>query len=235
MRFGLLGGPNGSINLIFMPDIVAMTQTSVAADLHRFMRGQFDEVFGLQAQESSSADVLNLDWIDSPVGPLLAGATGDALVLLEFSDRKILAEQLQTVRKRFAMNLRPGKNHWLDELRCQLAEYFAGARREFALPLRYPGTPFQEKVWKLLLQIPYGETWSYRELALRVGDGNASRAVGTANGMNRIAIVIPCHRVVNSNGALGGYGGGLWRKQMLLDLERGQRELLQVVQGPIET
>ena len=82
------------------------------------------------------------------------------------------------------------------------------------------GTPFQEEVWRALLTIPYGETWSYGELAQRVGRPGASRAVGTANGMNRIAILIPCHRVVNAAGRLGGYGGGVWRKRWLLDLER---------------
>src|SRR5207245_2176076 len=88
------------------------------------------------------------------------------------------------------------------------------------VPLVYPGTPFQQNVWSGLLTIPYGETCSYEDLARVVGSPQAHRAVGTANGKNRIAIVIPCHRVVNKGGKLGGYGGGLWRKQYLLDLER---------------
>lgn len=196
----------------------------------------FAKIFGA-ASDSSPSDVetLHVDWIESPVGPLLAGATHDAVLLLEFSEGRILEQQLQGLRKRFSMSMASGGNRWLEELRRQLAEYFAGQRRNFELPLRYPGTAFQEKVWGRLLEIPYGETWSYRELALKVGDAKASRAVGMANGTNRIAIVIPCHRVVNSNGTLGGYGGGLWRKRRLLDLERGQGELLAVVQGPIET
>jgi AraC family transcriptional regulator of adaptative response/methylated-DNA-[protein]-cysteine methyltransferase len=195
----------------------------------------FAKVFAAASDSIETADVLNLDWIESPVGPLLAGATRDALLLLEFSERETLEEQLQALRRRFSMSIAPGGNRWLEELRRQLADYFAGQRRAFDLPLRYSGTAFQEKVWNGLLQIPYGETWSYGELALRVGDAKASRAVGMANGSNRIAILIPCHRVVNSNGTLGGYGGGSWRKQRLLDLERGQGELLAVVRGPIET
>jgi O-6-methylguanine DNA methyltransferase len=119
----------------------------------------------------------------------------------------------------------PGRNRWLDALRVQLAEYFAGQRRQFDLPLVIRGTPFQDRVWQALLTIPYGDTWSYRDLAERIGQSAATRAVGTANGMNRIAIVIPCHRVVNADGRLGGYGGGVWRKQLLLDLERGQGSL----------
>jgi O-6-methylguanine DNA methyltransferase len=123
------------------------------------------------------------------------------------------------------VGIQSGTNHWLEALRMQLQEYFAGQRQRFDLPLSYRGTVFQEKVWSTLLMIGYGETWSYRQLAERIGDPAASRAVGTANGMNRIAIVIPCHRVINANGELGGYGGGLWRKRILLDLEKGQSRM----------
>jgi O-6-methylguanine DNA methyltransferase len=137
----------------------------------------------------------------------------------------MLEAQLQILKRRFDTPLMPGTHRLLQKLRAQLTEYFAGRRREFDLPLDYRGSPFQEKVWRALLAIPYGETWSYRQLAGRIGDANASRAVGTANGRNRIAIVIPCHRVVNASGELGGYGGGVWRKKFLLDLERGQPAL----------
>lgn len=178
--------------------------------------------------------MLNLDWIETPIGRLLGGATQEAVVLLEF-DRKVLEDQLRTLRKRFSMPAEFGGNAMIDRLRRQLAEYFSGDRHDFDLPLRYPGTGFQEKVWELLRQIPYGQTRSYRELASQIGATRACRAVGTANGMNRIAIVIPCHRVVGADGTLTGYGGGLWRKQLLLDLERGRRELPEVVRGPIET
>ncbi|HKE96669.1 MAG TPA: methylated-DNA--[protein]-cysteine S-methyltransferase [Povalibacter sp.] len=184
----------------------------------------FSRIFGVEDAASTDASV-QLDWIDTPVGPMLAGATSTAVVLLEFSERAILERQLETLRTRFAARIVPGNNSWLTALRRQLGEYFAGKRRNFELPLEYPGTPFQEKVWSTLLTIPYGETWSYLELARTIGDTRATRAVGTANGMNRIAIVIPCHRVINANGELGGYGGGLWRKRILLDLELGQKGL----------
>lgn len=108
-------------------------------------------------------------------------------------------------------------------LRTELSEYFEGKRKEFTLPLVAPGTAFQQAVWAQLRRIPYGTTLSYEELARRVDRPGAQRAVGTANGMNRIAILIPCHRVVNKGGALGGYGGGVWRKQRLLDLEQGRQ------------
>ena len=188
-------------------------------------RHTFSKVFGEGSKDPASTDAVSVDWIETPVGPLLAGATSEAVVLLNFSGPEMLETQLQALPRRFDAPLISGSNHWLGQLRRQLAEYFAGQRRDFELPLHYRGTAFQQKVWSLLLRIPYGQTWSYLELAQKAGDANASRAVGTANGMNHIAIVIPCHRVVNANGELGGYGGGLWRKRILLDLERGQGQL----------
>lgn len=164
---------------------------------------------------------ISIAWLESPVGPLVAGATDSAVCMLEFADRHLLASQLDAVRSRFRCALAVRCNPLLEQLGRELGEYFAGRRRRFDVPLTYPGTPFQERVWSALLEIPYGETWSYHELARRVGDERAVRAVGRANGQNRISIVIPCHRVVNADGGLCGYGGGLWRKRYLLDLERG--------------
>jgi AraC family transcriptional regulator of adaptative response/methylated-DNA-[protein]-cysteine methyltransferase len=138
----------------------------------------------------------------------------------------MIETQFATLKKRFSCAIVPGENAHLQVLRNELAEYFGGKRKNFTGPLLYPGTPFQERVWEELLRIPYGETCSYEDLARRIGSADAQRAVGHANGCNRIAIVIPCHRVVNKDGKLGGYGGGLWRKQYLLDLEKGRRRLL---------
>jgi len=188
-------------------------------------RAAFARAFGAAPRAAADGEAVTLEWLASPVGPLVAGATDAGLCLLEFSDRRMLEAQLRTLERRLGAPLVPGRHRWLDMLRTQLAEYFAGRRRAFDLPLVIRGTPFQEQVWRALLEIPYGETCSYRDIAVSVGVPGATRAVGTANGMNRIAIVIPCHRVVNADGRLGGYGGGLWRKQFLLDLERGQREL----------
>ena len=162
-------------------------------------------------------------WFESPVGPLIAAATAEAVCLLEFSDAARLDSRIETLCRRHGT--RAASTPVLDELRRELDEYFKGRRREFSAPLVYPGTPFQERVWSALREIRYGETWSYLDVARRIGDLKATRAVGSANGENPIAIVIPCHRVVNANGDLGGYGGGLWRKRILLDLERGQHQL----------
>lgn len=163
--------------------------------------------------------------IDSPVGVLVAGATSEGLCLLEFRDREILETQVAKVRARVGPTI-TGRNPILEQLRAELDEYFDGGRREFTLPLVFPGTPFQVKVWSSLCEIPFGETIAYEELARRIGAPSGQRAVGHANGQNPIAIVIPCHRVVNKDGKLGGYGGGLWRKRLLLDLERGGQEEL---------
>ncbi|HEY4369537.1 MAG TPA: methylated-DNA--[protein]-cysteine S-methyltransferase [Steroidobacteraceae bacterium] len=179
-------------------------------------------VFGSDSSASVSANAVRLEGIETPVGLLIAGASDEAVVLLEFTEPATLEEQLRAIRRRFPQSTAPASNRWLNELRVQLAQYFAGERREFELPLHYPGTAFQQRVWSTLLLIPYGETWSYLDMAKRLGDANATRAVGSANGTNPIAIVIPCHRVINANGELGGYGGGLGRKRILLDLERGQ-------------
>ena len=194
---------------------------ATAADFHQ----AFAKVFGAAAGVSAARDTVRLDCIDTSVGLLIAGANDDALVQLEFCDRSSIERRLHGVRRRFTGSVVAGSNECLRELTQQLSQYFAGQRREFELPLEYPGTPFQEKVWATLLQIPYGQTWSYLKMAQRIGDVNATRAVGTANGMNPIAIVIPCHRVINASGELGGYGGGLWRKRILLDLEMGQASL----------
>jgi len=156
----------------------------------------------------------------SPLGPLVGGATSIGLCLLEFTDRPILEAQFATVRKLFAAPLVPGTNEHLELLQEELDAYFAGTLRQFSVPLIYPGSPFQRKVWDHLLSIPYGETRSYEQLAAEIGAPRAARAVGHANSLNRIAILIPCHRVLNKDGGLCGYGGGLRRKQSLLHLEQ---------------
>ena len=187
---------------------------------HSGFREAFGRLFGKAPGHSRSDDMITLDWMESPLGPLVLGASASGICFLEFTDRRMLESQLEILRKRFHCPIAPATSPLTEQLKRELAEYFQGTRREFDVRLDAPGTPFEEKVWKNLLTIPYGETWSYLDLARKIGDPAAIRAVGRANGKNRIAIVIPCHRVVNKDGKLGGYGGGLWRKQYLLDMER---------------
>jgi AraC family transcriptional regulator, regulatory protein of adaptative response / methylated-DNA-[protein]-cysteine methyltransferase len=168
---------------------------------------------------------LYLTFIDSPVGKLIGGATAKAVVLLEFTDDAPRETVIETLARRFERPVSEATNPHLMLLEMELAGYFAGMLRQFSVPVAYEGSPFQREVWGELLKIPYGKTRSYQDLANALGMPNATRAVGHANGQNHIAIVIPCHRVVNSGGALGGYAGGLWRKRYLLDLEFGQQGL----------
>jgi methylated-DNA-[protein]-cysteine S-methyltransferase len=164
--------------------------------------------------------------IDSPIGPLTLVAEGGALACLYMVDHRH-APGSSTYGE-----ADPGAGPQAEVLELtkrQLREYFDGERQTFDIPLHSPGTPFQEKVWAALREIPYGETISYGELARRVGQPTAFRAVGLANGKNPISIIVPCHRVIGASGRLTGYGGGLDRKQLLLELERkiagGQLEL----------
>jgi AraC family transcriptional regulator of adaptative response/methylated-DNA-[protein]-cysteine methyltransferase len=188
---------------------------------HSGFRDAFMRTFGRAPGASRTLDRIVVSWQESPLGPLVTAANDDGICLLEFTDRRMLEAQFETLKRLFSSAILPGENEHIAHLREELASYFAGKLRQFSVPLVYPGSSFQVRVWNELLQIPYGETCSYEGLALRVGSPSGQRAVGHANGLNRIAIVIPCHRVVNKDGKLGGYGGGLWRKQRLLDLEKG--------------
>ena len=190
---------------------------------HSGFRDAFARTFGDSPGKRRGGDCVLLSWLRSPLGPLVAGATAEGICLLEFTDRRMLETQFKTVRKRFDLPVVPGSNEHLQRLQVELEEYFGGMRQSFSVPLVFPGTPFQQQVWNELLKIPYGQTRSYQELAAAVGLPQAVRAVGRANGQNRIAVLIPCHRVINKNGALCGYGGGLARKQFLLDLERASK------------
>jgi AraC family transcriptional regulator of adaptative response/methylated-DNA-[protein]-cysteine methyltransferase len=154
------------------------------------------------------------------MGPMIACASSDELCLLEFADRRMLPTQLKRVQRLLNCRFIPGSNSVIEMLAKQLEEYFMGNRRVFTVPLCSRGTPFQQKVWRELQQIPYGATASYTEIARTARVPKSVRAVARANGDNRICILIPCHRVIGNDGSLTGYGGGLWRKQRLLDLER---------------
>jgi AraC family transcriptional regulator of adaptative response/methylated-DNA-[protein]-cysteine methyltransferase len=191
-----------------------------AWESHSGFREAFTKAAAIPPGRARMGDFIRLAWIETPLGPMAAGATERTLCLLEFTDRRMLEAQLETVKRLFRMPLLPGQSPVLDQLRTELAEYFERKRTAFTVPLDYPGTDFQRRVWDALRLIPYGETRRYADLASAVGAPGAARAIGHANGLNRIAILIPCHRVINADGSLGGYGGGLWRKLRLLEHER---------------
>lgn len=179
----------------------------------------FKKLFGA-TPTGNAAVTINVTRVLTPLGAMVAGATDEHLCFLEFGDRRAFRSQIATLAKRMNATFVPGDNAILQQTQAELRAYFDRDRQHFDVPLSAPGTAFQESAWEALLTIPYGETRSYSEQAKLMGRPGAVRAVGTANGANRIAVIIPCHRVVGATGALCGYGGELWRKQALLDLER---------------
>jgi len=183
-------------------------------------RDAFQAMFGTTPGNGRGTKVLTVNRILTPLGPMLAGTTDDGICLLEFVDRRMIETQLRVLQKRLGASFVPGEHDLLHRLDGQMHEYFSGARTTFDVPLTLGGTPFQVKAWNALLAIPYGSTRSYEEQARAIGAPSAVRAVANANGQNRIAVVIPCHRVIGADGELRGYGGGLWRKRLLLELEK---------------
>jgi AraC family transcriptional regulator of adaptative response/methylated-DNA-[protein]-cysteine methyltransferase len=157
--------------------------------------------------------------VETPIGEMIAAASDTHLLLLEFGHRRMLETQLERVRGALGCVFERGDSPIVAMLRRQLDEYFRGERREFDVPMHVPGTPFQTRVWSELRRIPVGTTTTYGRIAESIGQPSAVRAVARANGDNRVSILIPCHRVIGSDGSLVGYGGGLWRKKKLLELE----------------
>lgn len=187
-------------------------------------REAFGKLFGAPPGKSRGTTRVLVNRLASPLGAMLAAATDEHLVLLEFVDRRMLETQVKRLRAHLGAHFVPGDNEVLAQAQFELAEYFEGTRQSFEVPTLAPGTEFQRATWESLLAIPYGETRTYREQAESIGRPQAMRAIGRANGDNRIAIVIPCHRVLGANGELTGYGGQLWRKRWLLELERERSE-----------
>ncbi len=181
----------------------------------------FRQHFGAAPKALDGAPLIKVTRVATPLGPMLIGATHDALVLLEFVDRRQLAGQIRRIGRRLGAIFAPDSSPLTERAAGELRDYFEGGRQRFDVPIQPVGSDFERAVWDRLLEIPYGETRSYAEIAKRVGRPAAVRAVGRANGMNALAVVVPCHRVVGSDGRLVGYGGGLWRKERLLELERG--------------
>jgi AraC family transcriptional regulator of adaptative response/methylated-DNA-[protein]-cysteine methyltransferase len=183
-------------------------------------REAFTRIFGEPPTTAKTRGGLFAQRIETPLGAMIAVADDEGLRLLEFIDRRATERELSTLRKRLRTNVVPGEHRHLTATRKQLDNYFSGKQLEFDIPLAPVGSDFQLRAWEILRSIPIGETRSYSWMAKHLGDENARRAVGRANGTNMICIVIPCHRVIRADGTLCGYGGGLWRKKWLLDHER---------------
>lgn len=180
----------------------------------------FKSIFGLSPTQMDTT-IIDLQRIETPLGTMIACANQQGLCLLEFSDRKALPTELTQIAKASKATIIQGNNPVFPLLKTQLQEYFDGQRQQFSVPLSPIGTPFQQQVWQILTKIPYGTTCTYKQQAEKLGTSKAVRAIANANGANKISILIPCHRVIGSDGSLTGYGGGLWRKKRLLELEQG--------------
>lgn len=158
--------------------------------------------------------------LSTPIGMMIVGSTELGCCLVEFHDRGGVESISAAIKKRYQREVEYGSSVLNQMICCQLEEYFVGSRSRFDMPLDAKGTPFEKRVWEELSATPFGTTRSYGEIAAAVGRPQAQRAVGRANGANHIAIVIPCHRIIEANGKLRGYGGGLWRKKWLLEHEQ---------------
>ena len=180
----------------------------------------FKSIFGVSPKNLKDQRIIDLKRIETPIGTMYAAAVEEGICMLEFTDRKILETEFKDLAKSLNATIVQGENPHFKTLEKELSEYFEGNRKNFTVPLSPVGTDFQKSVWQVLMKIPYGETWNYKKQSEVLGDVKKVRAVANANGMNKISILIPCHRVIGSNGTLTGYGGGIWRKQKLLELEK---------------
>ncbi len=180
----------------------------------------YRSIFGDSATHTDEKSIINIVRFTTPIGPMFACASERGICLLDFTDRRMLETEFKDLCKRLNGVILPGTNPYLDHAQTELSEYFLGERKNFTVPLDTPGTDFQRSVWGILQNITYGETRSYKQQAIAINNPKAIRAVASANGHNRVSIIIPCHRVIGSNGSLVGYGGGLHRKKWLLDFEK---------------
>jgi AraC family transcriptional regulator of adaptative response/methylated-DNA-[protein]-cysteine methyltransferase len=180
----------------------------------------YQSIFGTPPTNSEEINLLNIIRFTTPLGPMFACASESGLCLLEFTDRRSLERSFSDLRNKLNAVILPGTNPYLSQTKAEIAEYFQGTRKRFSVPLDRIGSDFQISAWAILENIPYGKTISYKEQAAILGKEGAVRAVGAANGKNRIAIIIPCHRVIGTDGKLVGYGGGLYRKKWLLEFEQ---------------
>ena len=194
-------------------------------DLLRSFRDAFDRSLGSMSGRSCNRETAFIAPVLTPLGAMVAAATEKGICLLEFSNLHSLETQIQRLKTHFNCAVVPGQNTYLEKLDKELKRYFQGELKDFSVPLVMAGSEFQCDAWECLRRIPYGETRSYADQAQAIGRPGAQRAVGRANGDNRLTVLIPCHRVIRSDGTISGYGGGVWRKRFLLELERNESAL----------
>jgi AraC family transcriptional regulator, regulatory protein of adaptative response / methylated-DNA-[protein]-cysteine methyltransferase len=199
------------------------TQLSVGYESSSGFRDAFSKIMGA-APTRANDTVLKSSWLDTRVGPMIVIADENTLYLLEFIDRRGLENEVKKLREKHKAAIIPGETPITKSIASEISNYFEGKEIAFKTPIHFIGSSFQKSVWKALIKIPAGETRSYAKIAKSLNAPTAYRAVARANGANQLAIIVPCHRVINSNGELGGYGGGVVRKEWLLEHERKFKE-----------
>jgi AraC family transcriptional regulator, regulatory protein of adaptative response / methylated-DNA-[protein]-cysteine methyltransferase len=201
-------------------EAVIEAQLSTGYESSSGFRDAFSRIMGAAPTKLGDGNILKATWLDTPLGPMIAIANEEVLYLLEFVDRRGLEREIERLRRKTQSSIIPGSTQPLNSIENELKQYFDGKLKEFKTPLHLLGSPFQKQVWAELLKISHGETRSYSDIAMAIKKPTAFRAVANANGANQFAIIIPCHRVINANGELGGYGGGLARKKWLINHEK---------------
>lgn len=202
-------------------ELVIEAQLTAGYESSSGFRDAFSKIMGSPpSNKENHKNIFLASWIDTPLGPMLAIADKKFLYMLEFVDRRGLEQEIESFRSKMKAVILPGSSEPINSIKKEMELYFSGKLQSFKTPVFFIGSDFQKDAWKALLQIPYGSTRSYKEQSKIVGNISAYRAVANANGANQLAIIIPCHRVINSNGDLGGYGGGLNRKKWLLEHEK---------------
>lgn len=182
-------------------------------------RDAFQKIIGSAPSIIKQKNILNISWFDTILGPMLAVSDEEVLYLLEFTDRRGLEKELDRLKQKTKSTILPGETKPITSIKLELDQYYLGKLKKFKTPIHLLGSPFQKQVWQALIEVPYGQTRSYAQQAQNISKPTACRAVANANGANQLAIIVPCHRIINSNGDLGGYGGGIWRKKWLLEHE----------------
>ncbi|MFK4367188.1 AraC family transcriptional regulator of adaptative response/methylated-DNA-[protein]-cysteine methyltransferase [Bacillus sp. RC55] len=195
------------------------TQLDSGFESSNGFRDAFTRIMGAVPKRNKQVKLLTAKWIETKLGSMIAIADDTALYLLEFVDRRGLEKEIENMRTKLSAAIIPGTNQILQHLENELQEYFEGTRFSFQ-------TPITDEVWRILRGISPGSTISYKDLAIQMGNLKAYRAVARANGANQVSLLIPCHRVINTNGDLGGYGGGIQRKSWLLELEKKYNNIL---------
>ena len=180
----------------------------------------YKKIIGKSPSKSTSKNIILINRLTTPLGPMFVCASDQGVCLLEFTDRKMLETEFKDLQQKFNAEILIGENEHIKQLKKELKEYFDGQRKEFQVSIDTPGTDFQKAIWKALKEIPFGTTSTYEQQAKKLNKPKAIRAVGRANGLNKISIILPCHRIIGKNGDLMGYGGGIERKKWLIEFEK---------------